>query len=319
MSSIENPIILRKIRIKNIGVFEDFTFDFTHPIQIFYGITGAGKTTLLNLIHHIRYSLPLDHSDDISNQISKDSLMQCCFSPDFFQFGFDVEEILITISYDDFISEPYIKEENLRNLFLRFSIENFESFGSSIDLYTIDYYEFDKKLSVGQNWFNYLKSFLEKQFSYKIILLDDVLAFLDDEHANIIINSLKKISNSNQIIFANSRVPISLLESQDDIAISGLPNDQVWFNERLRQIIHKETSIYNEFKNSIQVIKNLMKIKPEDPDQRQKLLYLFHINIITTMETFFTDALKKAVNNDKIILKRLLSESEDFNKKKYKL
>ena len=37
------------------------------------------------------------------------------------------------------------------------------------------------------------------------------------------------------------------------------------------------------------------------------------------MEAFFTDTLIKAVHNDKIIQKRLLRESKEFNEKKYKL
>lgn len=322
MSMIENPIILRKIRLRKIGIIEDFTINFTHPLQIFWGRSSAGKTTLLNAIHHIRYGLPLNRSEELSSYISKDSLIQCLFAPESFQLSLDVKEFQITINYDDFIIEPSsisMEELSLNNLFMYFSIENLDYMGSSIDPYTIDYYEFDKKLSIGQNWYNYLLKFLEKKSLVKIILLDEVLIYLDDKHASNIIDSLIKVSNFNQIIFTTSRVPMSLMDPQDRIAISGFPNDQAWFNEKLRQLIHKETSIYVEFINSIQVIKNLMKIELEDPDLQQRLLYLFHINIITTMEAFFTDTLIKAVHNDKIIQKRLLRESKEFNEKKYKL
>ena len=322
MSMIENPIILRKIRLRKIGIIEDFTINFTHPLQIFWGRSGAGKTTLLNAIHHIRYGLPLNKSEELSSYISSDSLIQCLFAPESFQLSLDVKDFQITISYDDFIIEPSnisMEELSLNNLFMYFSIENFGFYGSSIDPYKIDYYEFDKKLSIGQNWYNYLLTFLEKKFLFRIILLDDVLAFLDDKHANNIIDSLMNVSNFNQIIFTTSHAPISLTDAQEKVVISGFPNDQAWFNEKLRQLIHKETSIYVEFKNSIQVIKNLMKIELEDPDLQQRLLYLFHINIITTMEAFFTDILIKSVHNDKIIQKRLLRESKEFNEKKYKL
>lgn len=166
MSVIENPIILRKIRIRKIGVIEDFTINFTHPFQIFWGRIGTGKTTLLNVIHHIRYGLPLNRSEELTSYISKDSLIQYLFAPESFQLGLDVKGFQITISYDDFIIEPptiSIEELNLNNLFIYFSIENLDYMGSSIDPYTIDYYEFDKRLSISQNWYNYLQYFLEKK------------------------------------------------------------------------------------------------------------------------------------------------------------
>lgn len=322
MSMIDNPIILRKMRIRKIGIIDDFTINFTHPFQIFWGRRATGKTTLINVIHNIRYGLPLDKSIELSSYISKDSLIEYFFAPETFQLGVDVKNIQITISYNDVIINPpsiSIEELNLNNLFIFFSIKNLDYIGSSIDPYTIDYYEFDKKLSMGQNWYNYLLFFLEKKNLYKIILLDDVLTLLDDEHTNNITYSLMKISNFKQIIFATSHVPKSLTKPQDKVVISGILNDQAWFNEKLRQLINKETSLYVEFKNSIQVIKNLMKIELEDPDLQQRLYYLFHINIITTMEAFFTDTLIKSVHNDKIIQKRLLRESKEFNEKKYKL
>lgn len=322
MIEIKNPIVLRKIRFKKIGIFEDFIINFTHPIHIIYGLAGSGKTTVLNVINHIKYALPLNRSEELNTLISKDSFIQYFFAPEFFQLDLNQKDVQITVSYDDIKIEPSsisIEEINFNNLFFFFSTEIFDYNQTSIDPYTSDYFEFDKKLSFGQNWFKYLNSYLEKQFSYKIFLLDDVLAFFDAAHSKSIFDSLISFSTSNQIIFATSRVPPSSLEFQENIEISGVPSDQVWFNEKLRQIIDEKTSIYGEFKNSIQVIKSLMKIEPEDPDLRQKLLYLFHINIITTMETFFTDALIKSVNKEKIVQKRLLSESKEFNEKKYKL
>ncbi|KKN52625.1 hypothetical protein LCGC14_0610800 [marine sediment metagenome] len=73
-------------------------------------------------------------------------LIQCIKSP--------VSNIFyIYIGY--FTIEPpsiSIEELNLNNLFIYFSLENLDYMGSSIDPYTIDYYEFDKKLSISQNW-----------------------------------------------------------------------------------------------------------------------------------------------------------------------
>jgi len=78
------------------------------------------------------------------------------------------------------------------------------------------------------------------------------------------------------------------------------------------------TDFHKAFLNSLEVIKSLLDIELEG-DLELPFLRLLHVNAITALETFLSDAFINTVIRDRSLVRKFVETNPDFKKQKFSL
>lgn len=90
------------------------------------------------------------------------------------------------------------------------------------------------------------------------------------------------------------------------------------FDDYYYAAVSSNTGFHEAFLNSIEVIKSLLDIRPEG-DLEQHFLRLLHVNAITALETFLSDAFINTVLKDRSLIRKFVETNPDFKKQKFSL
>jgi Probable Zinc-ribbon domain/RiboL-PSP-HEPN len=91
-------------------------------------------------------------------------------------------------------------------------------------------------------------------------------------------------------------------------------------SEHLFDLVHSEIDYYHIFLNNLSALKNLSKQSLKGSKRlKQPYFRMIYSSIITTLETYLSDAFYKKVSNDKELLEKCLETNPEFVKRQYSL
>ena len=82
--------------------------------------------------------------------------------------------------------------------------------------------------------------------------------------------------------------------------------------------VSSNTEFHKAFLSNLEVIKSLLDTKVEDALELH-FLRLLHVNTITALETFLSDAFINTVMNDRSLIRKFVETNPDFKKQKFSL
>ena len=90
------------------------------------------------------------------------------------------------------------------------------------------------------------------------------------------------------------------------------------YDDYYYDLVLSNTQFFVTFKNNIDKISKLLKIDVEET-LKQNLLRLIFVNIITSLETYLSDAFINTISLDKDFLRKFVETNTDFSKQKFTL
>jgi hypothetical protein len=90
-------------------------------------------------------------------------------------------------------------------------------------------------------------------------------------------------------------------------------------SDYLQDVVSKNTQFYKNFQESLTSIESLIQINLDDANLQTTLNRLLFANIVTSMETYLSDAFINTVSENSVYTRKFMETTPAFNEKKYKL
>lgn len=87
----------------------------------------------------------------------------------------------------------------------------------------------------------------------------------------------------------------------------------------LRDVVSNNTQFYKNFLESLTSIESLIQLNLDDANLQTTLNRLLFANIVTSMETYLSDAFINTVIENPVYMRKFMETTPAFNEKKYKL
>lgn len=304
----EPKLILQKIKLSNFKIFRSKIIDFKDGLNIITGLNATGKTTILKAIAYLKSNSGFRTRSNYTNGlITITPQITYYLNPKYLNLNIH-EPLIITLTVNGYeLINQGLEDLNLEEIRQKIEIKFFqEFFPSNIDI------DFKKdeinrtSLPQGELKFMLLNKMLEESEN-SLILFDSPLELFDEKRKKMFYNKLKELSKTNQIIFTTHHI---YNYNKDDVVLS--------LSQELPRYFVDHSSFYQDFLDNMHNIKNLMQIKPSE--ELKNLFYkMIHVNIITIMETFLSNAFIYTVTNNSEFLDSMLEfihkdKKLDFNR-----
>ncbi len=303
--SERNNLVIKRLKISNANRFADIEINFERPITALVGRTGSGKTTLLQIINALMKKEISTFLNFLrSRYFISDPSVEYYLNPTYFaisDFPADSIGILIKNQSAQFVESMRVQQRyNIDEILgiiqtkmkILFIDEEYR-YKSGVDL----------RLSIGEQ---ILSGFLILTADLRdhLLLIDDIFVRSDTFNAQIL-QRLIELSKNNQIILVcqeSSSLIDELLGNKEVSVFKLLPSPM---ETRLIQLVSSNTEFARTFKASIKRIQRLLAVNLKDNTMKQAQNMMLFGNIITTLETYLSDAFINTVVNDDLLIQRL--------------